>query len=193
MARSIHHLLTLLATRGQAPYQEVQVTHLEHALQCAALAQAQGASPSLIAAALLHDVGHLIRDKDDEGLRCVDQNHEVRSIPVLERFFGPAVTEPIRLHVAAKRYLCAVEPNYFGNLSTQSQLSLRLQGGCFLPHQAADFLSQPYAREAIRLRRWDDMAHVPHCTTPPLDHFVTLLYGVAGLEPEAALISAHVA
>lgn len=186
MAQPIRELLTLLVTKGRVPYREIKVTHLEHALQCAALAQTQGASPSLIVAALLHDIGHLMRDQNDLHYRSVDLNHELRSIPVLEQFFGPAVTEPIRLHVLAKRYLCAVDPSYVVNLSTQAQLSLSLQGGCFLPHQAADFLSQPYAIEAVRLRRWDDMAHVPHCTTPPLEHFVPLLYEVAQLTPEPA-------
>ncbi|MGA1476637.1 MAG: HD domain-containing protein, partial [Prochlorothrix sp.] len=103
MAQPIHDLLVLLATRGQTPYREVQVSHLEHALQCAALAKTQGASPSLIVAALLHDIGHLMPPAPTAKNRSVDLNHEIRSIAVLSPLFGPAVTEPIRLHVAAKR------------------------------------------------------------------------------------------
>jgi phosphonate degradation associated HDIG domain protein len=148
------------------------VSQLEHALQCAALAEAAGAEAPLITAALLHDVGHLLDGvRGDEAVRGIDDGHERLGVLFLRAAFPAAVLEPIRLHVDAKRYLCAVEPGYYDALSPGSKLSLGLQGGFFNAADAATFLAQPYAREAALLRRWDDGAKVHGVTTPSLAHF----------------------
>ena len=175
MPVSLEQLLTLLATQGKIPYRDARVNNLEHALQCATLAQAHHVPPSLVAACLFHDVGHLLQNPDAQGFRLVDTAHEVRGMVLLEPLFGPAVTQPIRLHVAAKRYLCAVDPHYISSLSSHAQLGLPFQGGCFLPQEAEAFLALPYAQDAIRLRRWDDLAHASPSISLGLDSFVPML------------------
>jgi phosphonate degradation associated HDIG domain protein len=152
------------------------ITQLEHALQCAHLAAEEGASDGLIAAALLHDYGHFFEGRGEaaehEG---VDAHHEAHGAALLRRWFGPEVTTPIALHVAAKRYLCAVEPGYEEALSDASRLSLELQGGRFTAEQAEKFISAPYAEDAVRLRRWDDAGKVVGAVIPPLDAYADLL------------------
>lgn len=154
--RFVDQIFALYRLRGHERYGE-RVTQLDHALQCAALAKAEGAPDALVAAALLHDYGHLIDDRghlaEREGM---DGAHEAIGAEALSAWFGPAVTQPIALHVAAKRYLCAVEPSYFADLSPASQLSLDLQGGPLQPREADAFRTLPFAGEAVRLRRWDD-------------------------------------
>jgi gamma-butyrobetaine dioxygenase len=93
----------------------------------------------------------------------------------LGQWFGPAVTEPVRLHVAAKRYLCATEPNYFGLLSAESVRTLALQGGPMTPEQAAAFGALPFAHDAVAVRRWDDEAKDPLVTPPDFGYFEALL------------------
>ncbi len=157
---------------GGDGYGDEQVRQLEHALQCAALAEADGAAAQLIAAALLHDIGHLIHDLGDRpAARGIDDRHEMLGREWLSRWFGEAVTEPVRLHVNAKRYLTATDPGYFATLSVGSMRSLELQGGPFSPELAAGFIGLPYAPEAVRLRRWDEAAKVPGEPTPDLAHF----------------------
>jgi len=149
-----------------------QVTQLAHALQCAAAAEREGAPAPLIVAALLHDLGHLAHDLGPRpAARGIDDRHEEGGAEWLRRWFGPAVSEPVRLHVAAKRYLCAVEPGYFETLSPASVRSLELQGGRFDAAGAADFIARPHAEEAARLRRWDEAAKVEGLATPDLAHF----------------------
>ncbi len=123
-------------------------------------------------AALLHDVGHLL-DGQDEDLanRGVDGRHEEAGGAWLARHFGLEVIEPIRLHVAAKRYLCAVDPAYLDGLSTASRLSLSVQGGPMGAEERVQFEANPYYREAIRLRHWDDTAKVPGLEVPGLEHY----------------------
>lgn len=152
------------------------VSQLQHALQCAQLAEAQGASPALISAALLHDIGHVV-DRHFEGAAAagIDRKHEQVGAAYLTRWFDADVVEPIRLHVAAKRYLCAVDDEYFGGLSTGSVRSLKLQGGPFNGPHATAFINQPYARDAVRLRRWDDLAKTPDAVTPDLDHYLSFV------------------
>lgn len=172
-------LLDLLGKRGADAYGGEQVTQLQHALQCAALAEAEDAEDTLVAAALLHDVGHLIGHDDDtiEGYaaRGIDTVHEDLGAAWLERWFDLPVTEPVRLHVAAKRYLCATDPDYRAGLSEASQRSLELQGGPFTAEQAADWIARPYAADAVRLRHWDDTGKDPDTATPPLEHYLPLL------------------
>ncbi|HEV2299925.1 MAG TPA: HD domain-containing protein, partial [Stellaceae bacterium] len=159
---AIDRLLTLLSAKGGAQYGEEAVTQLEHALQCAALAAAEGAPAASIAAALLHDIGHLLhRHGDSPALRGIDDRHEALGGKALARDFAAAVAEPVRLHVAAKRYLCAADPEYFARLSPASVRSLALQGGPMPAEEAARFLALPHAEAAIRVRQWDDAAKVP--------------------------------
>lgn len=165
-------LLELLRVRGQARYGGEQVSQLAHALQTATLAEREGAGAPLVVAALLHDIGHLVHDLgDDAAARGIDATHEAVGDRFLAPLFDAAVTQPILLHVAAKRYLCAVEPGYFDGLSAASVRSLALQGGAFSPAAADLFVQRPHARDAVRLRRWDDAAKNPEMATPPLAHF----------------------
>ena len=173
---TLFDLLEILRSRGHEQYGGEAVTQLEHALQCAMLAQENQASPELITACLFHDLGHLIHDLGENvAEKGVDDRHEYRAIPWLKPLFSAAATEPIRLHVEAKRYLCVVDSDYFDSLSTNSQQSLRLQGGLFSPQEVAIFLSLPYAKEAIQLRRWDEAAKIPQKVTPFLEDFLAIL------------------
>ncbi|MFG6106805.1 HD domain-containing protein [Leptothoe sp. EHU-05/26/07-4] len=169
-------ILDLYRQRGQAQYGGEAVSQLEHALQCATLAEENGESPELIAACFLHDLGHLVHHLgDNPAVRGVDDCHEYRAIPVLEPLFPETVTTPIRLHVAAKRYLCAIDENYWEALSPASKLSLKLQGGIFSQSMAQAFIDQPNAESAVKLRRWDDLAKIKNLKTPDLDHFQPIL------------------
>jgi len=144
----------LYASRGALNYGE-GVTQLEHALQCAALAQAQNAPASLVAAALLHDIGHLF---DEESIAAErDDRHEIVGSQAIGFLFGGAVTKPISLHVAAKRYLCFKQASYFKTLSPASKASLTLQSGPFNTAEAAAFEKQDFWRDAVALRQFDDM------------------------------------
>lgn len=152
----VDEIFALYRQRRDEQYGE-RVTQLDHALQCAALARSDGAPDALVAAALLHDYGHLVEDRGHMAERQgMDGAHEAVGADALSAWFGPDVTQPIALHVAAKRYLCATEPGYLDALSPASQLSLRLQGGPLAPGEADAFKALPFAGEAVRLRRWDD-------------------------------------
>lgn len=168
----VERILDLFATRGAAAYHGEAVSQEEHALQSADLAASEGAPDALVVAALLHDVGHLL-DGQDEDLahRGVDGRHEEAGCAWLGRYFGPEVTEPIRLHVAAKRYLCAVEPSYRDGLSPASELSLQLQGGPMDADEVAAFEANPHFQDAVRLRHWDDAAKVPGLAVPGPSHY----------------------
>lgn len=167
---SLDELRAVYDARGTEQYAGEPVTQLEHALQSAELALAAGASPALAVAALLHDVGHLVADfGETPTLRGIDDNHEARGAALLGELFGPDVIEPIRLHVAAKRFLVATEPGYRARLSPDSVRSLALQGGVFTSAQAAHFMRQPWADDAIRLRRWDEAAKVAKAPTDSFD------------------------
>lgn len=173
-------IIELLTRRGDSQYGGEAVTQLEHALQAGLLAEQEQAPPSLIVAALLHDIGHLLHHlPDDAPEQGIDDHHENSAATYLQRVFPKAVTEPIRLHVAAKRYLCAVEPEYLRTLSPPSQLSLHLQGGPMSPEEATEFEANPFCRDAVRLRRWDDAAKTPALPTPGPEHFASYVRQVA--------------
>jgi phosphonate degradation associated HDIG domain protein len=177
----MQNIIRLLDEAGHHRYGGEAVSQLDHALQCAHLAESEGAGDALICAALLHDLGHLIHDLgDDPARQGMDDKHEVRALHTLRRVFGGDVLEPIRLHVDAKRYLCGVDERYHDGLSAASKLSLTLQGGPFDARAAQGFITQPHAREAARLRVWDDRAKTPGALTPPLAHFVAILERCAG-------------
>jgi phosphonate degradation associated HDIG domain protein len=154
--KSLEEIEHLYATRGGLHYGE-GVTQIEHALQSAGLAQSQGGSPSLIVAALLHDIGHLFENEDDVAAGKFDDRHEAVGALALQALFPDSVFRPVALHVAAKRYLCFTEPQYWAGLSPASRQSLQLQGGPFDRKQALAFERAPYWRDAVALRRYDDM------------------------------------
>jgi phosphonate degradation associated HDIG domain protein len=163
----------LFGERGASLYGGEQVTQLEHALQAATLAETSGADAATITAALLHDIGHLLHDlPDDAPDEGVDDVHEQLAERWLSCHFGPAVTEPVRLHVDAKRYLCAAEPGYQESLSPPSVQSLMLQGGPLSSEDARLFEQNPLFESVVQVRRWDDLAKVPGLETPDLDHFL---------------------
>ena len=164
-------IFALYRRRGGASYGE-GVTQSEHALQAGWLAEKAGAAPELIAATLLHDIGHLLHDlPEDIAEQGVDTRHEALASAWLSQHFGPAVSEPVRLHVAAKRYLCAVEPGYVDALSDASILSLSLQGGAMSKEEAAAFGALLCSSEAVQIRRWDDEAKQIGLETPGFEHF----------------------
>ncbi len=173
---SLQEIERLYARQGELHYGE-GVTQVEHALQCALLAQAQGAAPSLVAAALLHDVGHLFLGEEDATAQ--DDRHEIAGAQALKDLFDESVRAPIALHVAAKRYLCFTEAPYFQALSPASQASLALQGGAFDAAQAAAFERRPYWREAVLLRRFDDTGKCEALSGRRFADFMPLLHGVS--------------
>lgn len=150
---------------------EEPVTALEHALQCARLARRSGASQALVLAALLHDIGHFLPRTAFESGEPDDQ-HELSGAQWLMQWFPEEVTEPIRLHVSAKRYLCSAKPDYHGRLSPASLHSLSLQGGVYSQAQAQIFIQQPHATEAVQLRIWDDHAKHPGLCADRLADFL---------------------
>lgn len=169
----VDEILTLFAERGHSGYGGEAVSQREHALQAAHFARQAGASPSLAVAALLHDVGHLLHDlPEDAPDRGLDDRHEELAARWLAGRFGPEVVEPARLHVAAKRYLCAVEPGYYDALSEPSKVSLRLQGGPMSPEEAEQFRASPHGEAAVALRRCDDSAKVPGLAVPGIEEYV---------------------
>jgi phosphonate degradation associated HDIG domain protein len=141
----------------------------EHMLQAGALAEAADAAGALVAAALLHDIGHLLGEDEDED------RHGEAGANWLSQWFGAAVTEPVRLHVPAKRYLCAVDTGYFGLLSAESVRTLSLQGGPMTADEVAAFEALPFFRDAVAVRRWDDQAKDPMITPPRFAHFAPLI------------------
>jgi phosphonate degradation associated HDIG domain protein len=170
--QKIDTLFSYMAERGQSFYDEV-VTQLEHALQCAALAQQNDAGPTLITGALLHDLGHIILDEHnaDTAFLAMDLNHEEIGARYLEPFFPEAVTTPIRLHVPAKRYLCATDASYHDGLSVASKKSLKVQGGIMSDEELEAFEQIPHFRDALTLRRWDDLAKVNGLETAALETY----------------------
>src|SRR5450631_3472383 len=166
----------IIEGKGHRLYGLSAINQRAHALQAAWLAEQAGAGAPLIAACLLHDIGHMVHDLgEDPAKEGIDDKHEELGHAWLARWFGPEVTEPVRLHVAAKRYLCASEPDYFSKLSRDSVRSLALQGGPMSPAEAAIFEADPAAGAALRLRRWDDAAKDPAARVPPFGYFQSML------------------
>jgi len=183
----VGRLAELFTSQGAADYLGEPVSVAQHLLQAAALAVAAGAPDALVAAALLHDTGHLrgadpLADEPElsgrELMGGTDNDHGERGAAWLARWFPPAVTEPVRLHVAAKRYLCAAEPGYAGLLSPASVYTLSLQGGPMTAAEAAAFAAGPYAAGAVAVRRWDDAAKDPAAEVPGFAWYRPLLDGL---------------
>ena len=173
MALTFADIERLFEERGGEQYSGEPVTQLQHALQTAALGEAEGASDALVTAALLHDLGHLLHDLGETpSLRGVDDVHQYRALPFLRGLFPDEVLDAIKLHVDAKRYLCAARRGYHSSLSADSKRSLLLQGGIFSAEEAARFIAQPGAEGAVKLRLWDDLAKDADKATPPLAHYL---------------------
>jgi len=176
----IEQIISLYKVKGGRAYEGEGVTQLEHALQSAQRAQEEGASRELICAALLHDIGHLLNDRGETPtLRGIDDLHQYAAASFLRPYFPEAVLGPIRLHVDAKRYLCATRAGYYQQLSEDSKRSLQLQGGVFAPDAAERFIRQPHAAEAVKVRLWDDAAKLAGASTRDLAHFESALRAVA--------------
>jgi len=175
----IDQIFTLFREKGNGAYFGEAVTETEHALQSAHLAEQSGATPDVIAAALLHDIGHLLHGlPENVADHGIDGRHEMGGSAWLKQHFGPAVIDPVRLHVAAKRYLCSVEPAYHTGLSEASQRSLRLQGGAMSAEEVYEFEREPRFRAAVAVRRWDDGAKVRGLVVPGLEHYRQCLLAV---------------
>jgi phosphonate degradation associated HDIG domain protein len=181
-------LISIYARRGSAAYFGEAVSMTEHSLQAGYFARAAKAPEALVVAALLHDIGHLIENvSDDIADWHSDAHHELSGSRFLAASFGPEVSEPVRLHVPAKRYLCATDAAYFSKLSAASVLTLGLQGGPMSSAEAAAFEAEPYWREAILVRQCDDRAKIAGLATPDFDHYRALIERFAGsaIEPRA--------
>ncbi len=177
---TVDDLLALYASaEADTLYDEV-VTERQHAEQCAARARFEGAEDALVAAALFHDVGHIVlRDNRPLGVDLErDHRHELAGATLLSRWFGPVVTEPVRLHVAAKRYLCTVEPAYIDRLTASSVRSLTAQGGIMTAADAERFATSEFAASAIALRRWDDSGKVEGLVVTPVADYRAMLLGL---------------
>lgn len=173
---NVQALLDLLAEKGNDAYFGEQVSILEHCLQCAYFAEQSQASSAVIAAALLHDVGHILHGlPEDIAQQGMDGQHEEVEAVYLSQWFDETVTEPVRLHVAAKRYLCATDPSYISQLSPSSIESLQIQGGPMGSEEASAFGASTNAKIAVQLRRWDDEAKIPELKVPGLQHYLPIL------------------
>jgi gamma-butyrobetaine dioxygenase len=180
----VDFIAQLFAKLGAQDYMGEAVSQEAHALQCAVFADQEDSPPALVAAALLHDIGHFLHDfAPDAATQGIDSRHEAAGADFLARFFPAEVSEPPRLHVAAKRYLCAVEPDYFHRLSPASVLSLKLQGGPMDAREVAAFEANHHHGDAVRLRRFDETAKVAGLKTPAFDHFRGLLDGLVRKTP----------
>ncbi len=162
--------------RGAEAYLGEDVTMAEHMLQGAQLAEQAGASDELVAAILLHDIGHFTNEFPEDALdRGIDNHHSRAGAAVLEPFFPPLVTDCVRHHVAAKRYLCAVEPDYFDRLSPASVHTLNLQGGPMTADEAEAFAANPHLKDILQVRYWDEDGKAAGVETPDFAHYAPLL------------------
>jgi phosphonate degradation associated HDIG domain protein len=174
-------IAALIDGKGEGRYGLSDINQRAHALQAAWLAERSGCGAALIVAALLHDIGHMVHELgENPAAEGVDDRHEEVGYAFLRAYFGPEITEPVRLHVAAKRYLCAVEADYFGRLSEDSVLSLSLQGGPMSEREAEAFAALPHAAAAVQLRRFDEAAKVKGLQTPRVEYFLPRLRGCLG-------------
>jgi len=176
MSALVDEIFRVFSEYGSEQYLGERVSMTEHMLQAAYAAEQDGAPPQLVAAALLHDYGHFIHELPaDSAQHGIDTQHEEVAHAFLSEHFGPEIAEPIRMHVAAKRYLCATDPAYLDELSPASVHSLHLQGGPYSPEEVAEFELSAYAEDAVRLRRYDDIGKVEGLETPDLEHYRPVL------------------
>lgn len=179
----IVRLADIFLRRGSDSYLGEDVTMSEHMLQAAALAEGEGADKSLIAAALLHDIGHFADEFSAYSPSdTVDKRHDIVGAHLLEPYFDQRIVAAVRLHVAAKRYLCATNPEYLSLLSRASVHSLELQGGPMSPNEIVEFEEHGGFRDAVRVRVWDDHAKVSGVVTPTFEEYLPLLRQVLRIE-----------
>lgn len=178
--KTVDDVLKLFREHGDSEYGGEAVTQREHALQCAYLAEQEGAPKHLIVAALLHDIGHLLHNlPDDAPDQGIDDAHEDSGYLYLIGLFPESVIRPIQLHVASKRYLCATRPDYLQKLSEPSLVSLRLQGGPMSDEEVRDFEKNPHYQDALQIRVWDDIGKQPELVTPSIEHYASYLRELA--------------
>jgi phosphonate degradation associated HDIG domain protein len=171
--RVVDELGALYALRADRRYGLASINQRAHALQAAHLARERGLTEAVVVAALLHDIGHMVHGLGEHAAaHGVDDQHERIGADWLEPWFGQDVTEPIRLHVQAKRYLCTVEPGYFANLSSDSVESLALQGGCMSEAEMLAFRMMPGWKDALALRRIDERAKDPSVIVPGFEEYI---------------------
>jgi len=169
-------IINLFLNKGGDLYGGEAVTQLEHGLQAAHFAKLEGANDELVTAALLHDIGHLLHDLPDNATeQGIDDIHEELGARFLTKYFKEQVVEAVKLHVAAKRYLCLVEAGYYSTLSPTSKSSLLLQGGIMSGEEKLQFESNTYFAQAVALRKWDDMAKEPTLKVAPIESYRTTI------------------
>ncbi len=174
---SIDDIFSLYESKGNEAYGE-RVTSLEHSLQCAHLAQKAGADDELVIASLLHDIGHLVADVQGNerfDMEVDDDDHEAVGARLLSPLFGPKVSQPVSLHVTAKRWRCTVEPSYHDGLSDTSKATLKAQGGLMNDEERLRFEQHPGFQRALDLRSWDDLAKEMEVDCPPLESYRNLM------------------
>ena len=175
-ANIVAFLAGIFERRGGEEYLGEPVTMAEHMLQGAALAEQAGMDETIIVAALLHDIGHFTSEFGTFTMQDTeDRHHEDAGAEVLERFLPAVVTDCVRHHVAAKRYLCATKPEYFGRLSEASVHSLNLQGGPMSKAEAAEFEKNPNLAEIVKVRYLDDAGKQADMKTPPFSHYAPMI------------------
>ncbi len=174
----IEQLSQLFAEHSDQDIIGNRLSNADHMLQAAAAASAAQAGDHLIAASLLHDIGHWIHNgPKDAATRGHDDCHEQVAADHLKPYFNEAMIAPIAMHVAAKRYLCAVKPEYFKALSPGSVRTLELQGGPMNEQEVAEFEAMPGFEDAVTMRRWDEYGKVPGLQVPGFDAYRSILRG----------------
>jgi len=172
-------IVDIFDRRGADSYLGETVTMSEHMLQAALLAEEAGAGDDMIAAALLHDIGHYTNEFPENALeRGIDNRHDEAGAAILAPFFPDIVTSCVRYHVEAKRYLCATDPTYFGQLTPASVQTLDLQGGPMDKKEIEEFRRIPYLDAIIQVRKWDEGGKVAGKSTPPIAHYTPVLQRV---------------
>ncbi len=176
-SKIISEILYLYLHTGEQRFEETGVTHLRHGEQSAYLASQANASDELIIASLMHDIGHLLDPTHIPfHYNGIDRQHEIIGAGYLRRLFPLGVSEPVRLHVLAKRYLYSIEEGYTGRFKQDAQVSLQVQGGKMTADELKEFKRQEYCTDAVQLRKWDDEAsHYLDYPIPPITSYRPLI------------------
>jgi len=182
MTLSVNQIADLFNNTRIQLYGGEAITHQQHGLQAAWMAEKSDESNELVIACLLHDLGHMLLVQGNDDLaNGIDDQHEQKIVPFLSGLLPAEVLDPIRWHVDAKRYLCYADGHYYATLSEASKLSLTLQGGSMNLEQAQSFISRPHAQATLALRRYDDAAKVRGLVVPAFEHYLPRLLAIATL------------